>query len=60
VSGLRFQKPDNSLSICRAIDRIPRTIVKLTDNIRNQTGCAVTILVGGPEPKEGGEMMSYM
>jgi len=50
----------NLLLFHRAMKRIPHTIVKLMDNIHEQTGCAVTILVSGPELKESGEIMSYM
>jgi 23S rRNA G2445 N2-methylase RlmL len=42
------------------IDKLPRTLMTVGDSIVKQTGWNVTILVGGPMPREGGKLQTYM
>ncbi|KAF8333818.1 hypothetical protein F5887DRAFT_892945 [Amanita rubescens] len=44
----------------RAIDKLPRTLLTIGENICRQTGWYITFLVGGPSPKDGGKIMSYI
>ncbi|KAF8335187.1 hypothetical protein F5887DRAFT_1079268 [Amanita rubescens] len=44
----------------RAIDKLPRTLLTIGENICNQTGWNITFLVGGPSPKEGGKIITYI
>lgn len=43
-----------------AIDKLPRTLAVMGESIRKQTGWYVTFLVGGPEPRQNGKIMTYM
>jgi hypothetical protein len=42
------------------IDKLPRTLMTVGESIVNQTGWNVSILVGGPMPREGGKLQTYM
>jgi hypothetical protein len=42
------------------IDKISRTLMTVGDSIVTQTGWHVSILVGGPMPREGGKIKTYM
>ena len=44
----------------RGIDRIPPTLATVGKSIIEQTGWNVTILVGGPSPDTGGQIMTYL
>ena len=43
-----------------AIDKLPRTLAVMGESIRKQMGWMVTFLVGGPEPRQNGKIMTYM
>jgi len=43
-----------------AIDKLPRTLSVMGESIFKQTGWFVTFLVGGPEPRQSGKIMTYM
>jgi len=43
-----------------AIDKLPRTLSVMGESIFKQMGWFVTFLVGGPEPRQSGKIMTYM
>jgi hypothetical protein len=42
------------------IDKLSRTLMTIGESIVTQTGWHVSILVGGPMPREGGKIKTYM
>lgn len=43
-----------------AIDKLPRTLLAVSESIVDQTGWNISILVGGPSPRLGGKIVTYM
>ncbi|KAJ3495297.1 hypothetical protein NLJ89_g10648 [Agrocybe chaxingu] len=43
-----------------AIDKVPRTVQTIGTSLHTQTGWNVTIMLGGPSPKRGGQIVSYV
>jgi len=44
----------------RGIDKIPLTLATVRKLIIEQTGWNITILIGGPAPEAGGQIMTYL
>ena len=44
----------------RAIDKLPKTLATLGESIQHQTGWNISFLVGGPEPRQNGQIITYM
>ena len=44
----------------RAIDKLPKTLATLGESIQRQTGWNISFLVGGPEPRQNGQIITYM
>jgi hypothetical protein len=52
---------DNGCSpLYRAIHKLPRTMLAMAESLAKQTGWSISILAGGPEPHQGGELRAYM
>jgi len=45
---------------CSAIDKLPRSIASVAQSIQEQTGWCVTIMVGGPLPREQGRLTTLV
>ena len=49
-----------SSHIHSGIDKLPRTLMTVGESIIKQTEWNVSILMGGPMPREGGKIKTYM
>ncbi|KDQ54198.1 hypothetical protein JAAARDRAFT_196935 [Jaapia argillacea MUCL 33604] len=49
---------DKNKAYQEAIEKLPETLQVILDEIHRQTGLAVSIFVGGPEPRSGGRIIS--
>ena len=43
-----------------AIDKLPRSIASVAESLREQTGWCVTIMVGGPLPRDEGHITTLV
>lgn len=43
-----------------AIEKLPRSLISIGRSIREQTGWCVTIIAGGPVPKNEGQIATLM
>ncbi|KAF8171333.1 hypothetical protein BJ912DRAFT_1066197 [Pholiota molesta] len=44
----------------QAIHKLPRTMLAMAESLAKQTGWSISILAGGPEPHQGGEIKAFM
>lgn len=43
-----------------AIDKLPRSIASVAESLREQTGWCVTIMLGGPLPRDEGSITTLV
>ena len=57
--GNLFQRSqyDVTNELIRAMDCLPLTMMRMLDQVELETGMIGTVLLGGPEPKEGGKIL---
>lgn len=58
--SIRAPVRSTHLHFSSAIDKLPRTLAVMGESILKQTGWHVTFIVGGPEPRRNGKIMTYM
>ena len=58
--SIRAPVRSTHLHFSSAIDKLPRTLAVMGESFLKQTGWHVTLIVGGPEPRRNGKIMTYM